>query len=117
MLNKKLVVTLFSTLAIGTVALSVNGLIGKLSAEMQSIRDANVIVYNLPPIIGLGTGSGFEFQLLSLSGGNASEIAQAARGLVFAAKLGAALELCHATYQPAISAALARSQGAGRRFA
>jgi multidrug efflux pump subunit AcrB len=52
-----------------TAALSVNGLIGKLSAEMQSIRDANVIVYNLPPIIGLGTGSGFEFQLLSLSGG------------------------------------------------
>ena len=28
-----------------------------------------MIVYNLPPIIGLGSGSGFEFQLLSLGGG------------------------------------------------
>jgi hydrophobe/amphiphile efflux-1 (HAE1) family protein len=81
-----------------TVALSVNGLIGKLSAEMQSIRDANVIVYNLPPIIGLGTGSGFEFQLLSLSGGNASEIAQAARGLVFAANQNPALSRVYTTF-------------------
>ncbi|MET0444368.1 MAG: efflux RND transporter permease subunit, partial [Pseudorhodoplanes sp.] len=81
-----------------TVALSVNGLIGKLSAEMQSIRDANVIVYNLPPIIGLGTGSGFEFQLLSLSGGNASETAQAARGLVFAANQAPALSRVYTTF-------------------
>ncbi|MFA1621718.1 hypothetical protein ACDY96_02525 [Rhizobium mongolense] len=26
----------------------------KLSGELQAIREANVIVYNLPPIIGLG---------------------------------------------------------------
>jgi multidrug efflux pump subunit AcrB len=73
-------------------------LIGKLSDELQSIRDANVIVYNLPPIIGLGTGSGFEFQLLSLSGGNASEIAQAARGLVFAANQNPALSRVYTTF-------------------
>ncbi|WP_208644999.1 hypothetical protein [Rhizobium gallicum] len=26
----------------------------KLSGELQAIREANVIVYNMPPIIGLG---------------------------------------------------------------
>lgn len=75
-----------------------NGLINKLSDELQSIRDANVIVYNLPPIIGLGTGSGFEYQLLSLSGGSATEIAQAARGLIFAANQNPALSRVYTTF-------------------
>ena len=44
-----------------------------------------MIVYNLPPIIGLGSGSGFEFQLLSLGGGTPADIAAVTRGLVFAA--------------------------------
>jgi hydrophobe/amphiphile efflux-1 (HAE1) family protein len=93
-----LVVTLKPFADRTTVALSVNSLIGKLSAELQSIRDANVIVYNLPPIIGLGTGSGFEFQLLSLSGGSASEVAQAARGLIFAANQNPALNRVYTTF-------------------
>ncbi|CDM59380.1 MULTISPECIES: efflux RND transporter permease subunit [Rhizobium] len=81
-----------------TPELSVNGLIAKLSAELQAIPEANVIVYNLPPIIGLGTGSGFEYQLLSLSGGSSTEIAQAARGLVFAANENPALSRVYTTY-------------------
>ncbi len=82
-----------------TVELSVNSLIAKLTAELQAeVRDANVIVYNLPPIIGLGTGSGFEYQLLSLTGSDASEIAQAARGLVFAANQDPALSRVFTTY-------------------
>ncbi|PWK73866.1 multidrug efflux RND transporter permease subunit [Aminobacter sp. AP02] len=79
-------------------ALSANGLIAKLTAELQSIREANVIVYNLPPIIGLGTGSGFEYQLLSLSGSSSAEIAQAARGLVFAANQNPVLNRVYTTY-------------------
>ncbi|WP_438752091.1 efflux RND transporter permease subunit [Pararhizobium sp. O133] len=82
-----------------TVELSVNSLIAKLTAELQAqVRDANVIVYNLPPIIGLGTGSGFEYQLLSLTGGGAADIAQAARGLVFAANQDPALARVFTTY-------------------
>ena len=42
--------------------------ISRLSGEFQAIREAIVIAYNLPPIIGLGTGSGFEYQLQNLSG-------------------------------------------------
>lgn len=68
-----------------TPELSVNALIPKLSAQGAGIRRANVIFYNLPPIIGLGTGSGFEFQLLDSAGQGSAGLAQAARGLVFAA--------------------------------
>lgn len=78
--------------------LSVNGLIAKLNATFRTLPEANVIIYNLPPIIGLGTGSGFEYQLLSLSGGNATEVAQAARGVVFAANQNPALNRVYTTF-------------------
>ena len=41
-------------------ALSADGIIARLQREFQGVREANVFAYNLPPIIGLGTGSGFE---------------------------------------------------------
>ncbi len=47
-----------------TQALSANGIIGRLMQQYQAVQEAIVFAYNLPPIIGLGTGSGFEYQLL-----------------------------------------------------
>ena len=79
-------------------ALSVNALIRKLRGEFQAIREANVIAYNLPPIIGLGTGSGFEYQLQSLSGSSAADVAAVARGLVFAANQEPRLSNVFTTY-------------------
>jgi hydrophobe/amphiphile efflux-1 (HAE1) family protein len=81
-----------------SAALSVNGIIARLTAEFASIRDAIVFAYNLPPIIGLGTGSGFEYQLLSQGGADASEIAAVARGLVFAANQDPTLGRVFTTY-------------------
>jgi hydrophobe/amphiphile efflux-1 (HAE1) family protein len=78
-------------------ALSVNGIITQLRGQLDAIREANVIVYNLPPIIGLGTGSGFEYQLESLSGSPA-DLAAAARGLIFAANQNPALNAVFTTY-------------------
>ncbi|MCA3562594.1 MAG: efflux RND transporter permease subunit [Aestuariivirga sp.] len=66
-------------------SLNVNAIIGRLLAKGQAIKQANVVFYNLPPIIGLGTGSGFEFQLQDFSGSPPRELAAVARGLVFAA--------------------------------
>ncbi|MBN8965633.1 MAG: efflux RND transporter permease subunit, partial [Rhizobiales bacterium] len=81
-----------------TVALSVNGIIGQLLRQFQGIREAVVFAYNLPPIIGLGTGSGFEFQLQSLGGAEPAEVAAVARGLVFAANQDPALSRVFTTY-------------------
>ena len=57
-----------------------------------------MFAYNLPPIIGLGTGSGFEYQLQSLAGATPAEIAAVARGLVFAANQNPALSRVFTTY-------------------
>ena len=79
-------------------ALSANRLIAELKDEFQTIREANVIAYNLPPIIGLGTGSGFEYQLQSLVGANAADISAVARGLVVAANQDPALSAVFTTF-------------------
>ena len=56
-------------------------------AAMQgaAIREAQVIPFNLPPISGLGVGSGFEYQLLDLQGRPAADLAATARGIALAA--------------------------------
>ncbi|MCU0789605.1 MAG: efflux RND transporter permease subunit, partial [Nitratireductor sp.] len=79
-------------------ALSAESLIASFGAQMRSLREANVIMYNLPPIIGLGTGSGFEYQLLSQRGASPAEIASVARGLVFAANQDPALQRVFTTF-------------------
>ena len=38
----------------------------RCAPRVPAIREANIIAFNLPPIIGLGTGGGFEYQLLDL---------------------------------------------------
>ena len=81
-----------------TPELSVRALVAKLTAAGQQVRRANVIFYNLPPIIGLGTGSGFEFQLQSFGGASAEELAAVARGMVFAANQNPALARVFATF-------------------
>jgi multidrug efflux pump subunit AcrB len=79
-------------------ALGVDSLLAKLRGEFQAVREANVIAFNLPPIIGLGTGSGFEYQLQDLRGGDPAELAAAARGLVFTANQDPALRAVFTTY-------------------
>jgi len=59
--------------------------IGRVFGAMQSIRTANAFPFNLPPIIGLSTSGGFEYQLENLEGREPAEMASAVNGLVGAA--------------------------------
>ena len=63
----------------------VNSAIQAANAQGAAVREALVFAYNLPPIIGLGTGSGFEYQLVDREGRPATEIAAVAGALVVAA--------------------------------
>jgi hydrophobe/amphiphile efflux-1 (HAE1) family protein len=47
---------------------SAQALIGRIFAEGQQIRTANAFPFNLPPIIGLSTTGGFEYELEALEG-------------------------------------------------
>jgi multidrug efflux pump subunit AcrB len=52
---------------------------------MQQVRAANAFPFNLPPIIGLSTSGGFEYQLENLEGRDLTEMASVMQGLVAAA--------------------------------
>ncbi len=52
----------------------------------------------MPPIIGLGTGGGFEYQLEDLRGGSATDLAAVARGLVLAANQDPKLSAVFTSY-------------------
>ncbi|MBV8737215.1 MAG: efflux RND transporter permease subunit [Alphaproteobacteria bacterium] len=77
---------------------SVWGVLDHLRADFLKLPAAIVIPFNLPPIIGLGTGAGFEYQLQSYAGAPASEMAAVARGLVQAANANPALASVFTTY-------------------
>ena len=59
---------------------------------------ALVVPFNLPPIIGLGTGGGFEYQLQNLEGRPPAEMAGAMRALVVAANQDPALTRVYSTF-------------------
>jgi hydrophobe/amphiphile efflux-1 (HAE1) family protein len=64
---------------------NVQALIGRIFMESQQIRNAQIIPINLPPIIGLSTGGGFEYQLESLEGADPAQIGQVMGALIGAA--------------------------------
>ena len=79
-------------------AFSVHTLIAGLRAKFNALPEANVVAFNAPPIIGLGTGSGFEYQLQDLQGSSSADLGATVRGLVFAANQDPALRGVFTTY-------------------
>ncbi|WP_157014401.1 efflux RND transporter permease subunit [Mesorhizobium xinjiangense] len=79
-------------------AKSVTAAIGTTMAQGAAIREAQVFAFNLPPIIGLGTGSGFEYQLLDLQGRSPADLAATAGGLMVAANQDPRLGATFSTY-------------------
>jgi HAE1 family hydrophobic/amphiphilic exporter-1 len=67
-------------------------------AQGAAVREAQIFAFNLPPIVGLGTGSGFEYQLLDLEGRDPAELAQVAGGLMLAANQDPRLGPTFTTY-------------------
>jgi hydrophobe/amphiphile efflux-1 (HAE1) family protein len=64
---------------------SAQALIRKLFGQAQQIRSAMVFPFNLPPIIGLSTSGGFEYQLEALEGQDPATMGSVMRGLLAAA--------------------------------
>ncbi|HEY4251284.1 MAG TPA: efflux RND transporter permease subunit, partial [Roseomonas sp.] len=68
-----------------TVQASVNAAIGQVFAQGAGIRTANVFAFNLPPIIGLGTGGGFEYILQDYEGRSTQDLSATMLGMIVAA--------------------------------
>ena len=81
-----------------TMATSVFAAIRAAAAQTAGIREAQVIPFNMPPIPGLGTGSGFQFMLLDPQGRSPAELAATARGLTIAANQNPDLSGVYTTF-------------------
>jgi hydrophobe/amphiphile efflux-1 (HAE1) family protein len=79
-------------------SLSVHSLIAGLRGKFNALPQANVVAFNAPPIIGLGTGSGFEYQLQDLRGSSPADLGATVRGFVFAANQDPALRGVFSTF-------------------
>jgi multidrug efflux pump len=77
---------------------SVQALIAQVFAAANHIRTATVFPFNLPPISGLGTSGGFEYQLESLEGADPATLASAVQGLLSAANQDPRLARVFSTY-------------------
>jgi hydrophobe/amphiphile efflux-1 (HAE1) family protein len=79
---------------------SVFAAIGRTFGAVQGIRTANVFAFNIPPIIGLGTGGGFEYQLQDFEGRDPQQLGAAMLGLVVAANQDPRLAAVFSTFSP-----------------
>jgi hydrophobe/amphiphile efflux-1 (HAE1) family protein len=69
-----------------TVATQVDTLIRNVFALGSQIRSANVLAFNLPPIIGLSTTGGFQYQLEALEGQDPASLFSTMNGVMAAAR-------------------------------
>ncbi len=79
-------------------ALSVQSAIRHSRRQFATLRGGAAIPFNLPPIMGLGTGSGFEYQLLDTQGGDALDLGATAKGFVTAANSDPRLSGVYTTF-------------------
>ena len=77
---------------------SAQALIARVFGEGQQIRTATVIPFNLPPIIGLSTTGGFEYELEGLEGQEPAAMNSVMQGLLAAANQDPRLTRVFSTY-------------------
>ena len=82
-------------------SLSVFAALREMNIAFTQISAANVFAFNLPPIMGLGNASGFEFVVQSLAGASPADLAAVSRGLMSAAQLEPRLQNVFTTYSAA----------------
>lgn len=77
---------------------SAQALIARLFGATQQILAATVLPFNLPPVVGLSTTGGFEYQLENLAGADPVAMGGVVQGLVAAANRDPRLTRVFSTY-------------------
>ncbi len=80
------------------VADKVQAVIGRVFGAASQIRSAIVLAFNLPPIVGLSTSGGFEYQLQNLEGRDPAEMGSVVQGIVAAANQDRRLSRVFSTF-------------------
>ncbi len=77
---------------------SAQAVIAKVQKETSGILEANIMPFNLPPVVGLSTTGGFEYQLENLEGADPAAMASVVQALVVAANQDERLGPTFSTY-------------------
>jgi HAE1 family hydrophobic/amphiphilic exporter-1 len=77
---------------------SVTAIMAAVRQKSIGIPGANVLPFNLPPIIGLGSTGGFQYELEAIGEQSPSELAATMRALIFAANQQPELASVFSTY-------------------
>ncbi|SEL67096.1 hydrophobic/amphiphilic exporter-1, HAE1 family [Colwellia chukchiensis] len=80
-------------------AFKLNAVISRLMAQLWTIPDAQIMLFNPPAIPGLGTSSGFEFKLQDSEGRSPANLAQVMNGLIYDANQRSELSRVFSTYR------------------
>ncbi|MBA6302232.1 efflux RND transporter permease subunit [Colwellia sp. MB02u-14] len=80
-------------------ALALRAVIQRLMGQLWTMPDAQIMIFNPPPIPGLGTSSGFEFKLQDSEGRSPSDLAQVMNGLIYEANQRPELTRVFSTYR------------------
>ena len=79
--------------------LGLRQVIPRLFGQLWSMPEAQIMVFNPPPIPGLGTSSGFEFQLQDSEGRDPAQLAQVLDGFIYEANQNPVLNRAFSTFR------------------
>ena len=99
--NSAFIVVILKPFADRTAATDrAQALIGQVFGMTQTVRSAMVFPFNVPPIIGLSTSGGFDYELLNLEGRDPVEAGAALLGMLSAANQDKRLGRVFSTFTP-----------------
>ncbi|TYK65642.1 efflux RND transporter permease subunit [Colwellia echini] len=79
--------------------LGLKQVIPRLMGQLWTMPDAQIMVFNPPPIPGLGNSSGFDFKLQDSEGRDPAELAQVMNGLIYEANQRPELSRVFSTFR------------------
>ncbi len=82
--------------------LSAEAILGRLRARLGSIQEAAVVVFPPPPIRGISSGGGFQFELQSVAGGSLQDLDATARQLMEAARQRPEIAATFTAFRPGV---------------
>src|SRR5919106_1319697 len=82
--------------------LRAGALLARLRARLGAIQEAGVVVFPPPPIRGISSGGGFQFELQSIGGGSLEELDAVARQLIEATRQQPELASAYTAFRPGV---------------
>jgi hydrophobe/amphiphile efflux-1 (HAE1) family protein len=85
-----------------TPELQAGAILARLRARLGSLQEASIVVFPPPPIRGISSGGGFQFELQSVAGGSLQELDATARKIMDAARQRPELAATFTGFRPGV---------------